>query len=750
MAAVDPYALCPCGSGQKLKWCCQKIEEYADRARRLFKAGQIAAALEAIEQGLRKDSHNPWLLTLKAVYLIETDQQEAAKAPLRLALEKQPKHITARALLSRLVLQTEGPLAAVSEVQEALAAVEPDKRPALGAVIQLVGSYLGELGYHAASLKHLELVGRLVPDLADPVGTLIRRIDGNPTVSPWLKNRYRLAPSATEWPELVRARFDDALAWADSGLWSAAASAFELLSTEATAGGPAERNVGLCRLWLADHAGAAAALRRSLSRRGTRATDDVVELEALCQHITPVGPDDLVEEVQWTYPLRDRAGLIKILNENPRYVVGEPRPLDPDDEDSPEVETFAILDRPRIDGPVSGPLDPREIPSRVAHVLVGDAVVVLEGYDDGRLDELADQLTAIAGTTIAPAHPKSRTLAKVARSTLALSWQWEVPDGLEPAEISRLNREQRSILLREKWPNTPLAHFGGRTPMKVAQAGGSEVALRASLLVLEGATQARDDIAYLRDLLKVPPEPEIDPATVDLDRLHLARLGLVPVERLDDDRLTTFYARVKRFGLHDALEAANLAILDRPALLARPEIKPWVIYSDQASIAFERGEVESAFDWVRRGRQAEPAATRAERAPVWDMMEIRLKSRVEPPETWVPELAVALDRYRDDRDANQVVILSLIEMGLIRVVESPEKPDEVYLDQSVLSAIVARYGPRVTTASGRLGVAAARGDIWTPGASKAEGGAIWTPGSAGGGPPAAAKGDKPGLILPGR
>ncbi len=52
MAAVDPYAPCPCGSGQKFKWCCQKVEPYAERSQRLFSNGQIDAAIEALDGAL--------------------------------------------------------------------------------------------------------------------------------------------------------------------------------------------------------------------------------------------------------------------------------------------------------------------------------------------------------------------------------------------------------------------------------------------------------------------------------------------------------------------------------------------------------------------------------------------------------------------------------------------------------------------------------------------------------------------------
>ena len=67
MALVDPYSPCPCGSGQKFKWCCQKVEAFAERAERLYEGGQIDAALGTLDEGLRKVPDNPWLLVRKAL-----------------------------------------------------------------------------------------------------------------------------------------------------------------------------------------------------------------------------------------------------------------------------------------------------------------------------------------------------------------------------------------------------------------------------------------------------------------------------------------------------------------------------------------------------------------------------------------------------------------------------------------------------------------------------------------------------------
>src|SRR4051812_1051825 len=104
MAVVEPYAPCPCGSGQKFKWCCQKVEHQAERAQRLFESGQIEAAVQVLDEGLRKEPDNAWLLTRKALYQVRLGQADSAKASLRLVLKKNPKHFGALTVLSRLVI----------------------------------------------------------------------------------------------------------------------------------------------------------------------------------------------------------------------------------------------------------------------------------------------------------------------------------------------------------------------------------------------------------------------------------------------------------------------------------------------------------------------------------------------------------------------------------------------------------------------------------------------------------------------
>jgi hypothetical protein len=310
-------------------------------------------------------------------------------------------------------------------------------------------------------------------------------------------------------------------------------------------------------------------------------------------------------------------------------------------------------------------------------------------------------------------------------------------------------------MIREVWPRTPARFLKGRTPLEAAEAGDANVPLRAAML-LHDLGQVRwhglIDYTAFRSRLGLEPEPPIDPATVDIDTLHLARLALVPVDDLDDDRLAALFRRAREYALDDVLLRVTRPLIDRPHLWERAGTDDFEIHAEMALQCANQERAAEAFDWIRKGRQAEPAGMRGARAPMWDMLEIRVRAASEQPQTWVPELAIVLERYTQTPSANEAVMLNLLEMGLVRMVPKPDQPKEYVIDSRPLQMLMAEYGPRVTTASGGLGVSATRGEIWTPGGATGGagggGGGLWTPGSGtGGSPPDEGKSK---LILPGR
>lgn len=752
MAAVDPYSSCPCGSGEKFKWCCHKVEAVADRAHRLFETGQYAGAVDALDEGLSKEPGNAWLLTRKALYLTKTNRPEPAKAAVKLVLQKNPGHAGAQMLMTRLVLETEGPVAGVAQLQEALTAFPIEKRKDLAGLVRVVGAFLSEVGEYAATLKHLRLALALGQGDADQAASsMVRSIESNPLVSAWQKNPDELAPAPEAASAELKARFEQARQWASEGLWSSAASAFETLRSEPVVGPLADRNLGFCRLWLADDQAAASALRRYVAKLGNSA--EAVDIEALCQQISPPGAEDEVEHVELTWPLRDRGRFIQLL-EADRSVNSEGTVTnDPDDPESPELDSFALLDRPEIKqaGPALKMLD---MPRIVGRILVGQQTATLESYDDGRLDRLTDRFTAIAGSSIAPAHPRTKVLDKIPKLQLALMWEWLMPEGLGAGDVRRVKREQGVHLIGDVWPSTPNPAFRGRTPLQAAKEGNAEVPLRASLLQFELAREAwRDgfDFGSLRKRLNVPYEPAIDPARVDIATVHLARLPLVPAEKLSDEKLALLYKRARQASIEDAIVNAAKALVKRPEALERLGIESITVYTDLAALAASQDRQEEAAEWITRGRQADTPPKKIRNAPAWDIFEVRLMARTAAPESWVPELAVVLERYRQDAPATQAIMVNLVEMGLLEMVQSPDRPGEIMLDSRPLQALMAEYGPRVTTASGRLGVSAGKPEIWTPGGGGGkQGGGLWTPGSGSSSAPPAQPGTGGKLIVPGR
>lgn len=746
MAVVDPYAPCPCGSGQKFKWCCQKVEAFAEKAERLQENGQLDAALHTLEEGLRKAPDNPWLLVRKALVLLEREQLAEARQALDRVVAKMPTHAGAQTLLVRILLETEGTLAAVAQLQNAYSASEPEQRPALAPVFQLVGMVLARAGMPQAARAHLEVALGLGEDDPTTESTL-RMVEGDPQITAWLRNPYRLTVAPEGLDARFRDRFAEAVVWADQGLWASAAAAFDALAADG-AGPEAERNLAICRLWMADDLGAAEALGRYIPLVGT--TEEAVDLEALRQLIAPPSEDDQIDEMQLIWPIRDRAKLLEILEKDAKTYHQGKGTLDPNDPNSPQVEIFRLLDRPKPDP--SRPLVAETIPLIVGDVLVGQEIAALVGYDDGTLDSLSDRFAALAGPTLPPAHPKTKRVGRAELAELKLQKRYLLTPEIDRAEASRVLRGEEGRTLREVWARTRQPYLGGRTPEEAARAGDAEVPLRAALAMLEfGRAQGDepDDVLSLRGELGVPPEPEIDPATVDIESLHLGRLNRVPADRLDDEKLLILYVRARRALLTVAMERAAKALLDRPHLVdTEAGVDRVMLFSDLANLALGRGQAEDARALTTKGREGDRPERRAHNAPRWDMLDVRLRARTERPEDWVPQLAIVLDRYRENPEANESLLTNLLDMGLIRLQPSPDRPEGLYLDSRPLQALLSRYGPKITTAAGGLGISATQGGIWTPEKEAASqgGGGIWTPGSAN---PPAAPGDKPKLIITG-
>ena len=172
-----------------------------------------------------------------------------------------------------------------------------------------------------------------------------------------------------------------------------------------------------------------------------------------------------------------------------------------------------------------------------------------------------------------------------------------------------------------------------------------------------------------------------------------------------------------------------------------------LVFAHLASFEMARGRRDEALACLERGRSTDPAAVREANAVRWDTLELRLRSRVEHPSSWVPFLATLLDRYGAEGPYGQTLMMTLMNMGLIQALPHPDRPDDFVLDTRPLQMAMEQYGPKITTAEGKLGVSVTGGKVWTPGSEAGSSGGVWTPGQSGGNPPGESKSK---LIIPGR
>src|SRR5262249_26026310 len=142
----------------------------------------------------------------------------------------------------------------------------PESRSRLVKIAAILGEELAKHHFVPAALRHLELASTLEESGESVVRPSYQSQKTNPTISPWLKQPYELIGPPDQLSGPKRVRFEEVRDWARQGLWQSAAASFELLTANSTAGLAAQRNLGLCRLWLGDVKAACASLRSWLDR----------------------------------------------------------------------------------------------------------------------------------------------------------------------------------------------------------------------------------------------------------------------------------------------------------------------------------------------------------------------------------------------------------------------------------------------------------------------------------------------------
>lgn len=749
---MDSYTRCECGSGEKYKFCCQKAEAYIRKVDRQIESNLAEAAIATVEEGLRKYPDTPALLIRRALLSASGGADNQATRQLEAYLAKHPGHIGVRNMLIMITLRDEGPEVAALELQRTVGRLTDEQKHHLSRLAGRIAEAFMDEAKPVAGIAHATL--QLIWDGGQnaSIRSLLEMQQAG-QFSLWERNTWMPAPTSDQVPAEIRDDFSKAYDKAIKGEWLDAAEIFASIAARDTSA-LSFRNQGLCMAMMGENFSAVQCLRAYVAALGE--TEDAVDFEVLCQELEPPGDEDLIDRLQLTWPVRSADTLEKALSESDHFVEFEMDDQRPDTPEAKDVITFAVLDRPKLKG--DGPIDLDQVPRVVATVTMDERNASLAALDDGILDKTTELFREAAGSAIVPAHPRTKHLGKVPRQDPMDNFRWVLPEDISP-EARKDFFDRRFVRdLETVWAVTPQKYLGRRTPEKAAAAGDARVPLRAALLRLSGSQhgeKAVEAVAKLRARLNLPEEPR--PAADNVEKMPVGRLALVDLKSLPSDKIAIVFERAMRYFVSDVLKAAGEEWLSRPVVDEADAAARLKVYLELAMEAAARGDLQLSLDLIDRGYAEDKLHTPEMRDAYWSLARIRSKASLLEPAEWVPELAVLLDRKRGDSksedEISQLVVMRLMELGLIRLVPHPERPEQVMMDTRVLEFLLQKFGPKITTATGELSVSASKSQIWTPGSggpsAGGAGGKIWTPGQSAAGP-GGSEGSGPKLFVPGK
>ena len=128
--ALTPNDFCPCGSGDKIRFCCGKeVVKELDKLSAAIEGEQYIAALKQIESLVEEKGNLACLLAFRGIALMATGQIDAAQENAREFLDIEPENSTAWA--QRAITSADEPHKVMEYVQKCLEFSSTEQIPQL-------------------------------------------------------------------------------------------------------------------------------------------------------------------------------------------------------------------------------------------------------------------------------------------------------------------------------------------------------------------------------------------------------------------------------------------------------------------------------------------------------------------------------------------------------------------------------------------------------------------------------------------
>lgn len=623
--ALDPYSPCPCGSGKKLKWCCQPILDDLQEAYALHGNQQHDLALEKLDALAKKHPQNPEVLGRKADILFDLGRFAEVEVTLDQAQEINPRYAYAYYLRGA-IRHEEGKFdQALLLYRKAAELADPSDAVNLSQYYVSISQVEVILQRPLAGYAALEIAHRLLPS-SQNITAFMEQTFGEQSQFPDLlcqPQQLKTLPGTASRQE--KQAWDQAMAQGAKGQLTAAAQAFEQLAANHPDLPAVQYNLSLFRAWLGENKVAITALENYLNLE----TDEQAAIQAV-PLLEALRMDRQFPELSdWT----ERATVYRIpdVQQFAEVLQNDPHLTDVNADGGFVVAAF--LDRPLP--PASDHLALFELPRIAAFmVLIGDRMNLMH-MDAGQLQTLRLRLEETLGPLVQWVGDDERVISFPRLVDYLLDIR--LPPGVPPERGAHLVKAHLEKQFEEVWPRRALKSLGGNTPLDAAAHPQLRRKVLGLIRFLEDVCNSfRSEFPYdfdrLRHKLGLPTLKTLAPAAEkrDLHAMSAAELSGLEAASLSDAELEQAYQAAKRLDAN--LIAARFAetLLARPAVAGGADRYP--MFQHLIQTALQEGEGIKAKEWLDAGLQYDCQNNEGRRRNDYELSRARMHLSLKEPQ----------------------------------------------------------------------------------------------------------------------
>ncbi len=490
-----------------------------------------------------------------------------------------------------------------------------------------------------------------------------------------LKEEHSMARCPEASP--VQAEFAEALGMYERGTWIAARDRFQRIAQHTPPEPAAVKNIATLESLLGNNVAAIVAYRRYAELNGI-ALDDAVEAEALAQLLDPATDRHKIDVLKIIYAVTDLDRMLERLQSDRRVIVVPAHGTSAEEAGAPPPRArCALLDRPLP--PTGRDMQRDQVPQVIGEFLFfgketdRDARLELTLTRNQDFDKKLTSFLEVAGEFLGPAQHE-QVVGRVSAAAETLTTRWQMPADTDPQHAQALVAEESREAVLHRWPQRPLSVLDDKTPAEAAQDPAYCIRLLAAILLLELMADQRRwesvDFNQLRASLGLPLSQPIEPDTVDVARVPLARLTRLQTEKLSDGDLVAAYNRAVVKRVAGAIDQFGLELIRRngsAGLVDKADV--------YAMLALNAKTTDRALDLLANAIEV---ARQTGRSPApYLISELNIQLREGHTEQAQNLLQTIQSRHINEPGIREMLVRTLAKHGLIRpdgLPASPQRP----------------------------------------------------------------------------